>query len=803
MPSYCPFCGTPAPDEARFCMKCGRERPQTPAAPPAPASPPPPATVPSAAAGPGSPPPPGHAPMPLAAPAGPSPLGAFLGRAFRGDWAGSVKAAAWPTGLIVALAVALSVPSYGQGDEVVVGWSDRLRIALAMLLQAFGGGFEVRAAGPGGGLGGSGDESGGSGFDGSGFDGSGSGGFDAGAQGGATLSLVPLTVTVLWVGALFLGARAARRQGGGLEAAVRISLVAAAAVLLLGLFAQPEVAGVSVESSPVLATLGALLIALLVTGGVLQRDAAAQWLSRRPAALSLVRATGTAVRALGAVLLLCSLIGFVSYANVDGVDGEALLIALPLLPNIGLMVLGVSWGAPVEYDVKGQFSYLGSGMEHGGFGLPELGEELSGWAVTGALVTGAVCALAVGLLAARRSADRREQATAGGLFLLFVLVLTAMSGLSAEFTGGVADVGGQGTAELAPSLSDALLFGLLWVGAAVFVAPHLLRLTGRAGAVGLAAGAPTGGAPGAVAPAYPATPAPYGPAPGPTAAPEPGLYDHAPGTVPGPTAPEPVTVPTPTYVSVPAPLPPAPGPHDVAAPAAAGRRRTVVVWSATLTAALLVGAGATAGVLVLTDKDADKAAVSEDNRPAPAGSSEAPAADPSPEPAGTGSPAPSDTGSPTASTAPTAPDGYSMVVDSAGFTFAVPSVWDRQGEKNHQITYAGSTGRAELKVGVIRNAPYTSYENFRTLEKTADANQKDYRRIQLAANTFQGLQGAIWEYTYEDRESGETIHAIDQSYIADDGTEYAVYTTERDAYWPDARKVFDTALSTWSLNDTD
>ncbi|WP_410469130.1 zinc ribbon domain-containing protein [Streptomyces scabiei] len=32
MTSYCPHCGTPGPDEARFCMKCGRERPPVPAA---------------------------------------------------------------------------------------------------------------------------------------------------------------------------------------------------------------------------------------------------------------------------------------------------------------------------------------------------------------------------------------------------------------------------------------------------------------------------------------------------------------------------------------------------------------------------------------------------------------------------------------------------------------------------------------------------------------------------------------------------------------------------------------------------
>ncbi|MFD4945824.1 zinc-ribbon domain-containing protein [Streptomyces sp. NPDC058409] len=770
MPSYCPFCGTPAPDEARFCMKCGRERPTVEAAPAVPptmpdAPPRPPQLLPHQPAPhePPQPPPPGYAPMPAApplpGPAGPSPFGAFLGRAFRGDWVGSAKAAAWPTGLILALAVALAIPSYGQGDDVVVGWSDRLRIALAMLLQAFGGGFEVRSTSPGGGLDGDG-------FDGSGYD------FGGGvSQGGATLSVVPLTVTVLWVGALFLGARSARRQGGGMEAAVRIGLVATAAVLVIGLFAQPDVAGVSISSTPLLAALGALVISLLVTGGVLQRDASAHWLAARPVAHTVVRAAGTAVRALGVVLLLCTLIGFIAYANADGVDGEAMLIALPLLPNIGLMVLGLSWGTPVEYDMRGQVSYLGSNLEHGGFGLSELGKELNGWAVAGALVTGVVCALTVGISAARRSADRREQATVGGLFLAMFLVLCGFSGVSTQLSGGVGDVGGQGTAELAPSVPDALLFGLLWVGGAVFAAPHLLRLLGRRTPMPTQPGvAPT-------APTVPMTPAPYDP--------------H---TVQLAAAPALAPAPAPALAPAPVPAPPT--------PPAGARKRTALIWTGTLVAALLVGGGASAGVLALTDRGSDGTA--KDDKPAATPSSRAPAADPSQEQASSDSPAPSDSPIPSgSSSAPTVPEGYRLVSDTAGFSFAVPTLWDRQSEKNHQITYAGSTGRAELKVGVIRNAPYSSYENFQTLERTADANQKNYRRLQLSANTFQGLQGAIWEYTYEDRDSGETIHAIDQSYIADDGTEYAIYTTERDTDWPQTRQIFDTALATWMLNDID
>ncbi|MFB7954463.1 DUF6350 family protein [Streptomyces sp. NPDC056045] len=642
MSSYCPFCGTPAPDEARFCMKCGRERPDTPpakaaapttpdAAPPRPPSrppvspapplqPPPLQPPPPAGPAPGAPstgapttgfpapgvPAPGYAPMPptppmapTAAPAGPSPVGEFFGRVLRGGWAGAAKAAAWPSGLLIALAVALAIPTYGQDDTVVVGWTDRLRIALAMLLQAFGGGFELRAVGPTGRYGNDYGNDYGGGYDSDGY------GMDGDmTQGGAVLSVVPLTVTVLWLGALFLAARAARKRGDGMESAVRISLVASAVVLVLGLFSQPEIAGVSVSSAPLLATLGALALSLLVTAGALYRDESGRWRAQRPAAHAAVRVAGTAVRALGAVLLLCSLIGFISYANLDDVDGEAMLIALPLLPNIGLAVLGVSWGAPVEYDVRGQLGYLGSGMEHGGFGLSELGDEVGGWAVTCAVVTGVVCALAVGVMAARRSADRREQAAAGALFLAMFLVLCGIGGVSTELSGGFAEMGGQGTAEFAPSVPDALLFGLLWVGGAVFVAPYLLRMTG--GGAPPAPPAPPGSMPPGAPPVYPGA-APVVPA-------QPGA---APGTPP--QAPIPPQAPGQNSAQAQAQAPTrAPGPYDAQtaqlsavpgtpsdsrpAPAGGSRRRAAFVWTGTLLAALLVGGGATAGVLFLMDR---------------------------------------------------------------------------------------------------------------------------------------------------------------------------------------------------------
>ncbi|GAA2947196.1 zinc-ribbon domain-containing protein [Streptomyces enissocaesilis] len=791
MPLHCPNCGTPGPDEARYCMSCGHERP-----PVGGESPPPP------------PPPPAYAP----GPATPSPLGQFLGRAFRGDWASAAKAAAWPLGLLLALAVALAVPSYGQDDsgggdsggsgsggDVAVGWSDRLRIALALLLQAFGGGFEVRSAGP------------------SQF---GAGGGDFGSPdspfapaGGAEISLVPLTVTALWIGAHLIGARklragvAAHEQGrtAGLEAAVRTTLLATAGVLVLGLFARPSIAGVEVASSPLLAALGALVLSLAVTAGVFRRDGLARWPARWPAAEAAVRALGTALRALGSALVLCTVVGFVVYASTEGVDGEALLFALPVLPNMGLLVLGASWGVPVEYDLQGQVGYFGGGLQHGSFGLSELGEAHNGWAVTGALALGLVCALVLALWTARRSAERREHVLAGAFFLGLYLLCTGFTGVSADIAGGIGGLGGaRGAVEVAPNLAYALLFGLLWVGGAVLAAPYLPRV--RGGRTDTAPGVPP------VPPVSPAQPvqqaAPAPPAP-PGYVPPEALAAMTTATAATAPKPHPVYPPPP-----PAPTP-ASTPTLVPAPAPAPKPRSrALLWAGTLTAAFVVGGGATAGVLLFNDggrntterqsQDDKSVVVASDGPTGPAtgtpSAPTSPTASPSPS-----APEAATTPSPSATSAPPAPSGvpagYRRVADPAGFSLAVPEVWSRQSADRGQITYAGSTGMEHLLIGVVSDPPYaSSYQNFLTIEEKAKANQKDFRRLRLERNTFQGRPGAIWEYTFTDQQTGETLHAIDQGYIAENGTDYSIYTKARDRDWRYARETFDTALATWTLD---
>ncbi|MGW7267144.1 zinc-ribbon domain-containing protein [Streptomyces sp. NPDC054842] len=898
MASYCPHCGAPAPDEARFCMKCGRERlpvpagdpppappaaapepsaapaapespaaPEAPAVPEAPPGPPAVAPAPEAFAAPGAPPfpgavppgppPPFHPPTP----SGPSPVGAFLGRALKGDWAGSAQAALWPVGLLLVAAVALAIPSYGQGDDVVVGFGDRMRIALAVLLQALGGGFEVKeAADPM-------------------FGTDGGSGFGSELGGGAQLSLVPLTVTALWLAAYAVGVRtlrgrlAVRPERGataGLEAALRVALLVTGAVLVFGLFAQPTVADeVEISASPWPAALGALLLGLAVGGGMLHRDDLAQWLAVRPGPRAFVRATGTALRALAVVLVLCSLVALVRLAQTDDfgdgseLDGSGVspyLIVLLLLPNLAVLVLGLSWGAPVEVEARGSSPY-GGGYEHRAFGLSDLGDAVNSWAVVGALALGLVCALTLGVLAARRSADRREQLLSAGVFLGLFLLLAGTGGLGVEAAGGLSGGSDQGSGfgsgdalaggfGIGVSVPDALLFGLLWIFAAALLAPYLLRMTGaRTAPTAPPLPPPPAGPAGFGAPGMPGVPAPAS-APGdphtvrlghqapPDQAPhdrtqaDRAAHDQAahgqaahgqsgPGEAPHGQAGHDRTPPVPPvpYVpAIPAPhaapalpahaLPVPPGAPAAFAPSSLSAgpvtpkpRGRALVWVVTLVVAFVVGGGAAAGVLVWQDSESEgtsdkaptKVTPADENTPAPPAES---GGSPSPSP----SPSPSDEATEGPAAASGLPDGYQRLTDPMGFSFGVPEVWGREGVKNgNQVTYAGSTGIAHLQVGVIANAGYTSYDNFVTLEKTAKRKNTGYKRVKLERNTFQGRAGAIWEYTYTD-ETGRTVRAKDQGYVADNGTEYAIMIVGLDEQWDTGlSETFRIALESWRL----
>ena len=531
--SYCPACGNPVSSDAdtRFCARCGKELPAAPAPPEggAPVPPPPPSAPPTVHAA--MPAAPAHAPAPTAPhtpPArdgisgmpgdgGPSPTALFLRRTFTGRWDLAAAAAVVPAVCFVALAVVIGAWSSVAAHDSGVGFVSRTRVALALLLTGVGATlhFTTRFRD----FSDSGTAFSDS-YTGLGED-DGSSGFPDGSYTTihSTVSVIALAMTLLWVGSLVLALRRMRARAAAAEAAnsqtaagrsaaaeaaVRVALLAAAAALVLGLFAQPHVREEHLGTGPALLTLWAFLISLATALLTLCAPEIHRRLAVRPGLAGAARALGTALRALLITVGIAGVVVFVVVgAHSSDTTGWGVAFAALFLPNLGVAGLGLGWGAPFKVSESTDLTESsGSGNSfHFSYGLSELGHIWSGWAMAGAVVGGVVCALVIGVLAARRSADRMEQFLVAGLFTAMFVVLAAFGGVATD--GGSGFVGladGHGHSAFGTSVPEALMFALLWSCGGVLVGPWVLRALGAtvpAPGTFAAAGAGAAGATGA------------------------------------------------------------------------------------------------------------------------------------------------------------------------------------------------------------------------------------------------------------------------------------------------------------------
>ncbi|BBA99415.1 hypothetical protein RVR_6021 [Actinacidiphila reveromycinica] len=380
----------------------------------------------------------------------------------------------------------------------------------------------------------------------------------------ASFSVLPWTVTLVWVLVLVLGLRALRRRQLGAAAAagaapeatadsaaaaVRVALLAAAAVLAIGFFAEPHIGVAHFTTAPFLAALWTFVLSLVTALVVLCRPALNGWLAARPGAAATYRVAATTAIALLATLFVAGVAVFViAAAHYHDLTGWGVAAAALLLVNLGVSGLGLGWGAPFRLGTG-----EGSSARHVSFGLGDLDHVWGGWSVAGTVAGGLCCALLIGVLAVRRNRGRPEQFAVAALFTVLLVVLAAVSG---AHTGGDEGSGLGGVLEHSSAHTEVpqlLGLGLLWTFGGVLVAPYVWRVFGGrmppaayaeagapspyapggtyGGAYGAAPGAaPTGapGAPGAVVPPQPAPPAgAYGPPqpPGPAGPAEPTVHD--------------------------------------------------------------------------------------------------------------------------------------------------------------------------------------------------------------------------------------------------------------------------------------
>ncbi|MGW6861274.1 serine/threonine-protein kinase [Streptomyces xanthophaeus] len=147
---------------------------------------------------------------------------------------------------------------------------------------------------------------------------------------------------------------------------------------------------------------------------------------------------------------------------------------------------------------------------------------------------------------------------------------------------------------------------------------------------------------------------------------------------------------------------------------------------------------------------------------------------------------------------PTPPAGYSKVTDPSGFTLFVPDGWTRM-VNGSQIDYTPDNGKRYIRIAADSTPDYENpYAHVLDLERQVQ-KRTDYKREKLEPNTFRdSLRSALWEFTWTEK----GVHAgprraIEQMYIAPDGTEYAIYMTSPVSAWSTTRQQFDVVLSGW------
>ncbi|WP_033311540.1 serine/threonine-protein kinase [Streptomyces iakyrus] len=151
------------------------------------------------------------------------------------------------------------------------------------------------------------------------------------------------------------------------------------------------------------------------------------------------------------------------------------------------------------------------------------------------------------------------------------------------------------------------------------------------------------------------------------------------------------------------------------------------------------------------------------------------------------------------------PDSWIRYDDPVGFSLYLPKGWKRkpfgpQGALK-QIDYSPDGGRHFVRIAVDTSPDFADpYAHQLDLEQELQ-RLVDYKRVTLERNVYRDRKGGRWEYTWtaqpKDIKFPGPRRAVEETYIARDGTEYALYMSAPAADWATARRQFTLLLQGW------
>ncbi|MFF4657131.1 protein kinase [Streptomyces sp. NPDC001381] len=166
-----------------------------------------------------------------------------------------------------------------------------------------------------------------------------------------------------------------------------------------------------------------------------------------------------------------------------------------------------------------------------------------------------------------------------------------------------------------------------------------------------------------------------------------------------------------------------------------------------------------------------------------------------------GTPSPTATGDQDA-----VPESWTEVTDPLGFALSLPdktwarTVYQDEGDLQ-QIDYSPDGGEHLLRIALDKSPDYDDpYAHQKDLEQQLQ-RLVDYDTVSLEKNVYRDRDGSAWDYTWtalaKDTEFPGPRRAIEETYIARDGTEYAIYMSSPAKDWATTAEQFTSILRSW------
>ncbi|MFE0731156.1 serine/threonine-protein kinase [Streptomyces antibioticus] len=181
----------------------------------------------------------------------------------------------------------------------------------------------------------------------------------------------------------------------------------------------------------------------------------------------------------------------------------------------------------------------------------------------------------------------------------------------------------------------------------------------------------------------------------------------------------------------------------------------------------------------------------------------------SPSPSTSAGASASGTPSDSASATPTSQDGlprsWEPITDPLGFGLSLPKGWERELFQDDgdlkQVDYTPDGGEHFVRIAIDTSPDFDSaHAHQRDLDQQLQ-RLVDYKAVTLEENVYRDREGSEWEYTWtalaKDTEFPGPRRAVEEAYIARDGTEYIIYMSSPAEDWERTAEQFRSVLRSW------